>query len=284
MSKTDLVAVANQIQEFWSPLFTKELRESTLLGALCNKDYQGEIKKKGDKVKVSQINKPNGQLLTIGTDADSFETEALSTSQIEIKAEKRAVASLEFEDLVDIQSQIGDQKSAIREALVASVAEQVNNYLYSVIAPSASAPAHILTGCTDLNNTKMAAIRLLGAKAKWPKNKPAYGLVDPSYYSDIIADSTLSSSLFGDNAGPIVNGEKSARVYGFNMLEDNSLETDKGYFFYEDFMHYVVQREVQIKVSDLHAQKKFGYVISADILVGAKMGIDGGSKVISVSA
>ena len=57
MSATTLTDVAQQIQKYWSPRFTKQLRASLLLGGLVDKSYQGEIKRQGDTVKVSQINK-----------------------------------------------------------------------------------------------------------------------------------------------------------------------------------------------------------------------------------
>ena len=71
---------------------------------------------------------------------DAFNTEALSTSYVDIVANKRAVSAMEFEDLVDLQSQLGDEKSEIRSSLVAAVAEQINDYLYTLVSPSAAAP------------------------------------------------------------------------------------------------------------------------------------------------
>lgn len=42
MVQSNLADVTNQIQEYWSPLFTKELRESLLLGSLVNREYEGK--------------------------------------------------------------------------------------------------------------------------------------------------------------------------------------------------------------------------------------------------
>jgi hypothetical protein len=39
-----------------------------------------------------------------------------------------------------------------------------------------------------------------------------------------------------------------------------------------------MQLQPTIKVSDLHANKKFGYVISADVIFGAALGIAGSKK------
>lgn len=282
MSVSDLAAVADQIQKYWSPLFTTELRESLLLGGLVSKEYEGQIKKGGDTVYVSQINAPNGQLLTVGTDADSFNSEAISTSRIAIQANKRAVASYEFEDLVSLQSQIDAESSPVRESLRYAMEKQINDYLYTLAIPSTAAPDHDLSGVTDLNAAQLSALRVLAGQAKWPKSKPWYGLVDPSFYADIMDDTTLANSQYGATDAPVIAGQLANNRFGFRILEDNSLSADTGYFFYPDFMHLVSQTAVQVKVSDLHSQKRFGILLSVDLIFGAKLGIEGNKKVIKV--
>ena len=282
MATTTLAEVQYQIQTIWSPLFMKELRESLLLGALVNKDYEGEIKKKNDTVRVSQINAPTGQLKTVGTDADSFSAEAMSTSYVDIKADKRAVAAYEVEDLVDIQSQIGNQNSEVRASLLYAVQKQINDYLYTLVSPSAATPDHILNGITDMNAAQVSAVRKLAAQAKWLKNKPWYALLDPSYYSDVLDDTTLSSTEYGATDVPVFGGEVGLKRFGFSMYEDNSRSEDYGLFFHPDFMHLVMQTMPTFKVSDLHSNKQFGYVLSVDLIFGAKLGIDGDVKHIKV--
>jgi len=280
MTTTTLADVSEQIQKYWSPMFTKELRESLLLGSLVNKEYDGEIKKGGDTVYVSQVNAPNGQLLTVGTDADAFSTEAVSTSRIAIQANKRAVAAYEFEDLVSLQSQIDMERSDVRESLMFAMNKQINDYLYSLVSPSTATPDHELVS-TDMNAAQLSAIRKLAAQAKWGAGA-WYGLTDPSYYSDILDDTTLSSADYGATDAPIIGGQLARNRFGFSILEDNSRSEDYGLFFHPDFMHMVMQQAVQVKVSDLHAQKKFGFVLSVDVVFGAALGIDGDKKHIRV--
>lgn len=283
MAKTDLSSVQNQIQKFWSPLFMDELRASQLLGSLVNKEYQGQIQKGGDTVRVSQINAPVGENRTIGTDADAFSTEALSLSYVDIKADKRAVAAYEFDDLVSLQSQIdaemaGGPASKIREALVYAVDKQIHQYLYSLVAPSAPSPDHLIQSVTDFNKGQLLANRLLASAAKWDKTKGWWILADPSFYNDILSDTTLVSKDYVEGEAPVVGGQIVNKRYGFNILEDNSLAVDQALVFHPDFMHLVTQTTVQFKISDLHSQKKFGFVISADIIYGAKLGIGGAKK------
>jgi len=267
MSRTTLAEVTDQVQKFWSPQFSKELREDTMLASLVNKDYQGSIAKGGDTVYVSQLTAPTGEIRTVGVDADSFTPEALVTKRIPIVADKRIIASHKFDDLVDLQSQIKDQGSEIRQGLMFALDKQLNDYLYSQVAPSASAPDHILSS-VNMDAAQLRAMRLLASQAKWRRDKPWYLLADPSYYGDMLADSTLNSSDFVRSDAPTINGQLAGQRYGFTILEDNSRATDTALCFSPDFLHLVMQQSVQFKVSDLHSNEQFGYVISADFIVG----------------
>ena len=278
MSATTLTEVTNQIQKFWSPVFMKELRKAALLASLVNKDYEGEIKKGGDQVTVSQINAPTGELKTVGTDADFFSSQQLSMSKVDIKADKRAVASFEFQDLVELQSQINSENSEIREALMYAVMQQINTYLYSLVAPSTSSPDHLRTSISAFDATELAAVRMLAAQARWRKEKGWWVLADPSYYSDVLGATTLTSKDYVGDEAPVVGGQIVNKRFGFNILEDDSLAVDQAVIFHPDFLHLVTQQAPQFKVSDLHSQNKFGYIISCDLIFGAKLGISGNKK------
>lgn len=291
-AQTDVAQVADQIQTFWAGLFMDELRESHLLGALVNKEYDGVIKGLGDTVRVSQINAPKGQTRTVGVDADSFEAELLVTSKVDIKADKRFVSSFKFTDLVDIQSQIGQEDSKIREGLLFGMMQEINNYLFSKVAPSTSSPDHDINAVTDFNAAQLLSVRMLAAKAKWLKAKGWWGLLDPSYYNDLLNAQTLTSSDYVGADQPVIGGQIVKQRFGFNLLEDNSdgiltlspatTGADVGLFFHPDFLHFVSQTQPTFKISDLHSQEKFGYLISVDLIGGAILGIDGAKKHIRV--
>ena len=82
---------------------------------------------------------------------------------------------------------------------------------------------------------------------------------------------TLTSQDYVGGELPVIGGQIVNKRFGFNLLEDNSRGTDKGLFFHPDFMHLVMQMEPRSKISDLHSQKKFGYLLSVDILFGANL-------------
>lgn len=276
---SDLSVVTNQIQKFWAPMFMDELRASLLVGSLVNKDYQGEIKQGGDTVYVSQINAPKGENRTVGVDADVFGSDQLSTSRIAIAADHRAVAAFEFTDLAMLQSQIGQKDSDIRKALVYSVNKQINDYIYSLVAPSASSPDHLLNSVSALDAAALLVMRKLAAAAKWEKSKGWWLMVDPQYMNDLLSAQTMTSRDYtGQTDTPVIAGQIANQRFGFNILEDNGLAAGQALAFHPDFLHLVMQQSVQLKVSDLHPQNKFGFVISADVIYGAALGIDGAKK------
>lgn len=291
MTYTAKADVENQVIKRWSPMFMGELIEDTLLAALVNKDYQGEIGQQGDTVYVSQIQRPLAQMKTIGTeDADTFSSAKLETQRVAIVANKRITASYKMSDLVDLQSQLGGQASAIRQALLEACEIQLNNYLYSLVSPSTSAPDHLVTGVTDFNATQLNGAAMLASQAKWRKQPGWWCLADPSYSADLRAAQTLTSSDYGGDDQPVVGGQFVKKRFNFNILEDNSAGlagltsggVDAALLFHPDFMHLVMQKQPTFQLSSLHAQEQHGYVLSVDMIVGATLGIDGDVKHILV--
>lgn len=277
MALTDINQISEQVQKKWAPLFMQELREQLLLGSLVNKDYEGQIGAEGDTVYVSQINAPTGALKTVGTDADTFDSELLSTTRVAIQANKRAVAAFEIADTAKLMSQLDSKDSEIRESLLYAVSKQINDYLYSLVAASTSAPDHNIASVSDFNASQVSAARVLAGQAKWMKNKPWYILADPQYHGDLLNAATLTSADYV-NDKPVVGGQMGMQRFGFNIFEDNSLPTDHALVFHPDFMGLVMQYEPRFKVSDLHSTKKFGMLMSVDIVFGASQLIDGDVK------
>lgn len=282
MTTTTLLEVQDQIQKYWAPKFYAKLRAGLVLPSLVNRDYEGDIRKGGDTVRVSQISDPTGETLTVGTDAGSFNPEVLSTAYVDVKADKRYVASHEFQDLVELQSQI--DREDLMEGMLYAIQSQINKHLYSLVSPSTSSPDHSIASVTDFNKSQLSACRLLASQAKWGRSKPWYMTVDPSYYTDLLNDTTLTSADFvGQGAPLVVGGQTSMQRFGFNIFEDNSITTtDSGIAFHPDFMIWVVQQAVNVQVSSKHSNNQFGFVMSADLIGGAKLGIEGSKKHIEI--
>jgi hypothetical protein len=285
MANSDLDDVVSAIQEFWSPLFMDQLRQTNLLFNLVNRDYTGDLRQAGNTVIVNQVNAPTGQRLTIdGAGVGrTFTPEAINLSTVSVTADQRLVASYDFHDLVAIQSMIdpmGSRAVEVRTAMVQAISNQLNTYLYSLVAPTTTIPS-----IATMTAGTVATARETAALAKWTYNKPWYGLLAPQYYSDLLVDTTFTSADFVGSDAPVINGQIGLPRYGFRVYEDNTQSisaTSGGLFFHPDFLYLVSQYEPRFKVSDKHSQHEFAFVMSVDWVIGAKLGIEGAAKHIKV--
>jgi len=283
MASTNLTDIQYQVQKYWSPVATKQLRESLLLGSIVNKDYSGEIRKGGDTVRVYSVNAPAATTKTVGTvDSNTFSPAALSTAYVDVKADKHVTAAFEFADEVELMSLIDRQNPEVMAALVFAVEKAVNSALYAALIPSAAAPDHQIVKAS-MDASALLEVRKLAATAKWDQSKGWYGLLDPKYYSDVLQSQTLVSSDFGAADTPVIGGKVGLRRYGMQLAEDNSLAEGTAYFLHPDAMLMVMAKEMAIKVSDLHPAGKHGVLLSVDLIWGCALGISGGSKCIKVT-
>ena len=283
----------DQAQQFWSPLLVDELKENTLLPSLVNSDYQGDLKQQGDTVYVSMVETPNGSRKQVGSGHEFFESDKLKTQRVGIVADQVITAAYEMDNLIDLQTQLGSPagQSKIRDGLFKALELQINDYLYSLVSPSTSSPDHVRDGIATYDASQVLIDRKLASQAKWMKDGQWYLLLDPCYYNDFLGAQTLTSSDFvGDR--PVVGGQIVNQRFGWNVLEDNSDAMSKvsptsateklALAFHRDFLYMVMQQEAQIKISDLHANKQHGFLISAHLVMGAKLGLEGDVKHITV--
>lgn len=290
MSLTQLADLENQVQKKWSPLFMPELKEMTVLPSLINRDYEGEITQGFDTVYVSQVITPTAtRKNTRDADADTFESSKVQTRRIAIVADQTITAAHEFSSLAELQTQLGspEGKSEIRRTLLKSMELELNNYIYSLVASSATAPDHVLANVSDFNAAQLLTNRKLASQAKWSRDE-WWLLLDPSFFNDLLSAQTLTQMDSVGDGSSIVGGQFVSKRYGFNIIEDNSegmkyvsptLATeDLGLAFHKDFMHLVMQKQPTFELSSLHAQKKHGFLLSVNMVCGAAQGLQGDVK------
>lgn len=288
---TKMSDIADQVKTYWGPIAINSLKQDNLLASLVNREYEGTLQNEGDTVRVSEVNVPTATMTDSSTGDNTFQSSKVSTSYIDIKASKTITASYELVSLAQLESQIKTENSAIRESLIQSVGNKLNDYLYSLVSPSTSSPDHSIASVTDFNAARLASNRLLASSARWPKDGQWYTVLDPSYYSDFLNATTMTSSDYSGDR-PLIAGQFVERRYGFNVLEDNSdgllslspasTGVDVGLSFHRNFMHLVMPQEVTWTLSNLHANKQHGYLLSAHIVCGAALGVNGSKKHILV--
>lgn len=277
MSVSGVSQLSNLIPEMWSPLMYNELRNNLMLADFFEKSYEGSISAMGDIVRVNQISAPTGEILT--DDTQAFSSDALVVNQKTLTVNKRASASFEISDLAQLQSQ--KFEAEVQNALVFAVRKQIESQIISALVPSTSAPDHDIApaSASDLAAADIASMRRLLRIAKVPTQ--GLGLfLDPNYYADVLTKTQLVSKDF-QGGMPTENGNV-GNLFGFNVMEHDLLGADIGFACHPSALQLVMQQGLRIKVSDLHSNNKYGYLISADIVFG--ISLFDNTRIVKISA
>jgi len=265
---TGFAELQTMIPEIWSEQMYDELRASLQFGTFFDRKYEGEIKAKGDTVKVQQVLKATGQNLQLGVDNTlDIDAEAMQIVEKMVKADRLATASFQVENLAALQS-IDFQKEA-REALVYAVAKQMDDYIESKIVPTLT---HIINPAValDMGTSDVAKLRKLLSKASVPKNDRKLFL-DVEYFSNLIQKTEFTSSDFTPAGSPVSTGELNSPVYGFTVSENDKLADNIGYACHKSAIAHVMQTGLQIKLSDQHPAGKRSWLLTAEIVYGAEL-------------
>lgn len=257
--------LANLIPTAWSPLIYAELRNKIAYLNLFSRDYEGEIKQKGDTVKVNQILAPNGEILT--DDKASFNPEELNIDQFSIVADRRAVASFEITDMAKLQSL--DFQVEIMNALTYAIQKQMEVDIQSIMVPSASAPDHALAALvgSSFDVADVVALRTLFSTAKVGPER--FLALSPTFYGSLMQKGLVVGSDYG-SVNDLMAGEVK-KLAGFTIFEHDLETGNTARAFHPSAIQLVMQTAVNVQVSNLHSQKKFGYLVSADIVYGRKL-------------
>jgi hypothetical protein len=254
--------LANLIPEIWSPITYQELRNKLIFADVFERTYEGSLQNMGDTVKVNQIVAPTGEILT--DDKQEFASETMQVNQFNIVVNKRASASFEITDLAMLQSQAFEAEA--QESLVYAIRKQIEEDLIAELAASATLTDNP-TAASDLAAVDMARLRTTMSTNKVPTSRRFF-IAAPSYIGDLITKQQIASRDYVPAGSPTTTGAISEPLYGFTMIEHDLLSADLGYALHPSCLQMVMQQGLRIKVSDLHSNNKYGFLISADIVYG----------------
>jgi hypothetical protein len=269
------------IPEIWSADWYPELRANLPMANFFDKtpEHIGELRF-GDILHMSQFAKATGETLT--DDKQNFTTEEATISDKTITINKRAHAGFEFSDLAQLQSK--SFENAAREALMYSIAKQVEDAVTSAISPSASAPVHVIQTASAgvLAAADVLNMRNLLSIQSVPNTERALFLA-PSFYGDLLGASTFISND-NVNKGAVASANFSYPLYGFDVVEGQNIASDTGYAVHRSAIYLIMQQGLRLKVSDQHPNKKYGYIMTADLVFGVSQFDDERSVKITASS
>lgn len=234
------------IPEIWSSKLVERFYDATVLAAISNTNYEGEIKKYGDKVKMRQ--RPTVTIRAYQANQD-LQVDRPSAAIIEMDIDKGYYFNLHLDDVMKVQMDVdlmNEWSSDASEQFKITVDREV--LLSLVDAPTAKnrgANAGRISGNVALGvsgtpivitRTNVIDYIVLLGQVLDEQNIPETGrfLVVPPWFSSLLKRSDLrDASLTGDGTSVMRNGRLGTidrfTLFNSNLLPTSSTETGAAY-------------------------------------------------------
>ena len=224
------MTVQNFVPDLWSAALLRNLNEATVAGSLCNRDYEGEVRRVGDSVKITSITQPTIGDYTSYSDI-SWEDIDDATRSLAIDQQKYFAFELDDVDRAQVASDGNLMAEAMYEAAF-GLRDAFDTYIFTSMGTDASAstPDHQIAEATI--STASDAYELLVDMAVLldEANVPTgarWVAVTPAFHGLLLKDSKFVAA--GDEQGAIVryNGAV-GQAAGFSVVKSNNLPDGAG--------------------------------------------------------
>ena len=225
---TGTTSEVNFIPEIFSKLLQAKFYKTSVLPAISNTDYEGEISGQGDKVTIRTV-----PAVTINDYDGSITTQELTTAKVELLIDKAKYYSFKIDDVLAAQADINMLEAASNDA-----AEGMR------VAVETSVLSSVVTGATTIgsqttinqNGSDILEAILSMAQSLDTLNIPEEGrfiVLSPEFISILKKSELRQAYLTGDAESPLRNGKVGMidrfAVYMSNMLYTPGSGADSGY-------------------------------------------------------
>jgi hypothetical protein len=287
--------VANTLQatgfipEIWSGKLVEKFYASTVLAAISNTDYEGEIKNKGDRVKIRT--KPTITIHNYSAD-ELLPLDRPSGGTVELYIGNGKLFSLILDDVMEIQSDLNIlsmwSDDAAQQLKIAVDSDVLDGISGQMVAANQGIAAGAITGTINLGVTgsplsvvardpASGEVELLDLLMRMgqtldEQNIPEVGrwVVMPAWAGRMIKQSELRQAyLSGDSVSMLRNGRLGMvdrfTIYISNLLPNNS--SDNVHFqpgewpIYAGHAHGLTFASQISKVETLRSELTFGQIL-----------------------
>jgi hypothetical protein len=296
------------IPQIWSGKLIEKFYASTVLSAISNTDYEGEIKNQGDTVKIRT--KPTITIRNYAADSN-LTLERPASSEIDLTIDQGKYFAVILDDVMEVQSDINlmsmwsddaseQFKITIDTAVLLGILGQADTYNKGATAGVISQAINLgvtSTGPLSLVATAPTAgqVDVLDAILRMgqcldEQNVPETGrwLVLPTWVATLIKKSEIRQAyLTGDSITPLRNG-RLGMVDRFTLYTSNLLPNGTGaglvageFAMYAGHAHGLTFASQFTKVESLRSEMTFGNILRGLQVYGYKV-LDGKALVQSI--
>ena len=279
------------IPEIWSGKLIEKFYATTALAAISNTDYEGEIKNKGDKVKI----RTRPTITIRDYDANQpLQVERPSSNIVELTIDRGKYFNTVEDDVIGVQSDINmltmwadDAAQQMKITIDTDVLDEIYSDISSVNkgATAGRLSANINLGATSspISLTSSNAIdKLIDlGQVLDEQNIPETGrwVVIPAWYASRLKKSDLKdASITGDGTSVLRNGRLGMidrfTLYSSNLLPQVTDGSDTVTRIYAGHSHGLTFASQMTKMETLRSEQTFGDLMRGLQVYGFKV-LDG---------
>jgi len=223
---TGTTSEVNFIPEVFSKLLQAKFYKKSILPAISNTDYEGEISGQGDKVVIRTV-----PAVTINDYAGTITTQELTTAKVEMLIDKAKYYSFKVDDVLAAQADINMLDGASTDA-----SEGMRIAVETDVLSAAVTGATSIGSQTAITSANILENILLMSKQLDELNIPEEGrfiVLSPEFISLLKQSELRQAYVTGDATSPLRNGQV-GMVDRFNVFQSNMVYTpasgaDSGY-------------------------------------------------------
>ena len=223
---TGATSEVNFIPEVFSKLLQAKFYKKSILPAISNTDYEGEISGQGDKVIIRTV-----PAVTINDYAGTITTQELTTAKVEMLIDKAKYYSFKVDDVLAAQADINMLDGASTDA-----SEGMRIAVETDVLSAAVTGATSIGSQTSITSANILENILLMSKQLDELNIPEEGrfiVLSPEFISLLKQSELRQAYVTGDATSPLRNGQV-GMVDRFNVFQSNMVYTpasgaDSGY-------------------------------------------------------
>ena len=223
------MSVATFIPTLWEARLLANLDNEHVATNFVNRDYEGEIKQKGDKVKVNSIGDITVKKYTKGTDID--DPEDLTTEDQDLIIDQADYFNFAVNDVDKVQAAGTLMDKAMQRASY-GLSESSDAFIFKTMASGAKLKVRSASDATELTSTNAYAILVDIKTAMDKKNVPKSGrkiAVPPEMEGLLLLDPRFVATGSQNAEGRLANG-LIGRAAGFDIYVSNNLPLTGGVY------------------------------------------------------
>jgi hypothetical protein len=225
------MTLTNFIGEVWAAQILQNLQKSLVYGQapVINRDYEGDIKGKGDTVRITA----HGPITISNYDKTTglSDPEELDDASTTLDISQAKSFNFRIEDIDRAQMNVKLMESATRDAAY-QLAEVADEYIAGIMAAQAGSAVgsdsvpKVFDGSTNDVTDEILAMKVALDEA----NAPFEGrwLIMPPWLTKmLLKDSSITDPKWSAVEGVMMNGQI-GKLYGFNILQSNNVPNTTG--------------------------------------------------------